>query len=199
MKKIGIYSGSFDPVHDGHIAFAKEAMALAGLDKVFFLVEPRPRRKQGVKAFEHRIAMMQLAIAKDKELGLIVLEQTRFDVMETWPQIQARFKGAELFMLMGEDVFGRLSSWPRVDTLISSASFIVGLRKQSANDAAEHLQVIEETRGLRLTYTVFKPSEHRHSSRKIRSALRKGHLPDGIDTDVAAYIRAQKLYSSIME
>ncbi|MCA9332160.1 adenylyltransferase/cytidyltransferase family protein, partial [Candidatus Saccharibacteria bacterium] len=52
MKKVGIYAGSFDPIHKGHIALAEQAIQQCGQDKVFFMVEPRPRRKQGVKALE---------------------------------------------------------------------------------------------------------------------------------------------------
>jgi nicotinate-nucleotide adenylyltransferase len=197
-KRIGVYSGSFDPVHEGHIAFASEAIRQAGLQKVFFLVEPRPRYKQGVKAFEHRSEMVRLAISGHPDLGMIVLEQSRFDVLQTWPQLQARFKGAELYMLMGDDVFNRLSHWPRVDRLITSAHFIVGLRKFSEAEAREHLAMIEKTRAIDLRYDVFRPSKHQYSSQAIRAGLRKGRLPDGLDPSVVEYIREHKLYTSTL-
>lgn len=196
MKKIGIYSGTFDPVHNGHIAFALDAITQIGLDKVFFLVEPRPRYKQGVKAFEHRTAMMQLAVTGEKRLGMIILEQARFDVAQTWPQIQARFKDAELFMLMGDDVFGRLSHWPRVDHLIRTCRFVVGLRRDKQPELRRHLEAISRTRGIKLEYEAFVPTEYGITSRKIRAALRKGESPDGLPPAVADYIREQGLYSS---
>src|SRR5688572_27140829 len=102
--KIGIYSGTFDPIHLGHVAFAKEALKQCGLEKVYFLVEPRPRRKQGVKALEHRQAMVELAIAKEPALGSIILDHARFSVRQTLPVLQARFEGSEIVFLMGDDM-----------------------------------------------------------------------------------------------
>src|SRR5258708_1287895 len=92
VKKIPIFAGTFDPVHEGHLAFAQAALE-EGLEKVMFLVEPRPRRKQGVRALEHRTAMVQLAIADEPQLSTIVLEQARFSVNETLPVLRARFSG----------------------------------------------------------------------------------------------------------
>lgn len=195
MKRVGIYSGAFDPIHNGHVAFALEAVAEAHLDKVFFLVEPSPRHKQGVKAFEHRLAMVKLAIHDHHELGVVVLDQARFSVHETWPVLQARFADTELSMLMGSDVFARLSHWPRIDELITSATFVVGVREQS-DALAEHLAMIEKTRHLKLHYRTFNSKFFSESSSHIRQQLRGGIVPDGIDQRVEAYIRKHQLYSS---
>ena len=62
VKRIGIFAGTFDPVHKGHISFALQAIEAAGLDEVVFLPEPRPRHKQSVTDQSHRIAMINLAI-----------------------------------------------------------------------------------------------------------------------------------------
>jgi len=194
--RVGIYSGAFDPVHDGHTTFALEAALAASLDKVFFLVEPRPRYKQGVKAHEHRVAMVQLAIKEYPGLSSIIVDQPEFSVLETWPVLQRRFKGAELSMLMGEDIFARLAKWPRVDSLITSAEFIVGLRTSPGAEATEHLKMIAQTRALQLNYQVFQPSAPKFNSTDIRSSLRQGKIPAGLNRAVAAYISANQLYSS---
>src|SRR3989344_4473010 len=78
--KVGIYPGAFDPVHEGHVAFAQLVIAQHGLDKVFFLPEPTPRYRQAVKAYEHRLAMIKLAIKKYDSLGVIQLDHNRFTV-----------------------------------------------------------------------------------------------------------------------
>lgn len=192
--KIGIYSGSFDPVHEGHISFALEAAEQCGLDKVYFLVEPQPRHKQGVKAFEHRVQMLQLAISQQPRLGSVILDQERFSVLETWPLLRQRFAGAELSMLMGDDVFMRLSHWPRVDELITSVRFVVGMRHADEAAIRAHLSVIEQTRALRLRYCLFRPSAHTFSSTTIRSALRHGTAVRGLAPAVEAYIREHNLY-----
>jgi len=195
MQKIGIYSGTFDPVHDGHVAFAKEAAKQAGLDKVYFLVEPCPRYKQGVRAFEHRVAMMQLAIADEPGLGTIVLEQQRFTVHETWPVLADRFGSAQLNFLMGEDVFLHLSHWPHVDELAGSVRFVVGLRNRTAQDMREHLAVVEQTKGLHVSYMLFTPSRSNLSSTKIRLSYRRGIAREGLSRKVEAYIAQEGLYT----
>ncbi|MBI1857228.1 adenylyltransferase/cytidyltransferase family protein [Candidatus Saccharibacteria bacterium] len=119
-SRIGIYSGTFDPVHDGHIAFANAALKQCNLDKIFFLVEPRPRRKQGVKAFEHRTEMVRLAIKNEHSLGSIVLNQQRFTPADTLPLLTERFKGADLYMLIGDDMLDHLAGWPHVECLLQS-------------------------------------------------------------------------------
>lgn len=194
MLRVGVYAGAFDPIHDGHVDFARQAAKDAGLDKVYFLVEPRPRHKQGVKAFEHRLRMVELAIAPYPSLGLIILEQARFSVHDTWPRIQARFAGAHVSMLMGEDVFMRLSHWPRIDELVHEVDFVVGLRRHKLNDLKHHLQTIEKTKHLKLHYRTFISAHPGYSSTKIRAALRAGAYREGLHPDVLDYIKGQGLY-----
>lgn len=193
--KIGIYSGTFDPIHKGHVAFALEAAAACGLDRVYFLVEPRPRHKQGVKAFTHRVEMVRLAVADWPQLGSVVVDQNRFSVLETWPVLRARFAGAELYMLMGDDVFKHLSHWPMVDQLITSAHFIVGVRRGGKTNLRQHLRVVEQTRGLKLHFEMFTPSGGQYSSTAIRRAISLGQQPEGLEKSVMSYIATHGLYT----
>jgi nicotinate-nucleotide adenylyltransferase len=197
LQRIGIYAGAFDPIHDGHVAFAKEALTKAHLDRVYFLVESRPRHKQGVKALDHRVAMVELAIADEPKLGLVMLDQARFTVYETWPLLQSRFDGAQLFMLMGEDVFKRLTQWPRIEGLVTTAEFIVGLRMgQDEEQIRNHFTVLEQTKALKLNYGIFRADHSQVSSRHIRASLRKGRAPSGLHPQVLQYIKTHQLYSS---
>ena len=197
MHKVGIYAGAFDPIHMGHVAFAKQAIKEAGLDKVYLLVEPHPRHKQGVKAMEHRVAMVELAIANEPALGLIDLQQARFTIHETWPRLQARFKGAELTMLMGEDVFMRLSHWPRIETIATEVKFVVGLRQHDEAAFRAHLQTISKTKHLTLEYQLFTSDHPGYASRKIRASLRAGETPTCLHPDVLAYIQTKRLYADV--
>lgn len=195
-QKIGIYAGAFDPVHEGHIQFALQAIERTHLDKAYFLVEPRPRHKQGVKAFEHRVEMVRLAIEHDERLGMVILHQARFTIHDTWPVLQRRFAGAHLSMLMGSDVFARLSHWPRVDELITSVQFVVGVRNQKLAELHDHLRMLEDTRRLKLDFVTFPSVLPTQSSSRIRTALRHGVLPKGLCPAVVAYIQEHNLYSS---
>lgn len=196
MTKIGIYSGTFDPIHLGHVAFAKEAIKQCGLDQVYFLVEPRPRRKQGVKALEHRQEMVQLAIQDEPQLGSIVLNQARFDVSKTLPILQARFDGADISFLMGDDVLAHFTDadWPNLDEFVEAMKLIIGLRKQKRPDISKLIKVIEATRGIKINYQTFKTEQALNNSAQVRSQLRRGHASKDIDERVLAYIRQHQLY-----
>jgi nicotinate-nucleotide adenylyltransferase len=194
MKKVGIYSGTFDPVHEGHLAFARDAIEQCGLDKVFFLVEPRPRRKQGVRAQEHRVAMVQLAVQEDARLGSIDLKQPRFTVTETLPVLRERFKGAELYMLMGDDMLSHFGEWPNVDKLTSGVQFVIGLRRFTKEEVQDRLDTLQRTRGLRLRYKVFTAGKPEFSSSSVKRSLRQGKISPGISKKVAEYIREHGLY-----
>ena len=195
MKKIGIFSGTFDPVHTGHVSFAREALKRYELDKIFFLVEPRPRRKQGVKAFEHRVDMVKLALKDEARMGSIVLKQARFTPHETLPVLQARFKGAQLYMLMGEDMLNHLAHWPHVADLVGTVRFIIGRRHKSAQEISQLFDILQQTRGLNFQYDIFRANDSDISSSKVRNAVRKGQASAAIHPAVARYIKRHKLYS----
>jgi nicotinate-nucleotide adenylyltransferase len=199
MKRVGIYAGTFDPIHTGHLAFAREAAMRYKLDKVYFLVEPRPRRKQGVKALQHRFRMVQLAIADEPHFGAILLEQSQFTAAETLPKLQALFAGTKLFMLMGEDVVSHLNHWPHLDELLTATSLIIGVREGDELSARHRLDVLQGTRAIRLHYDVFVPSLYMFASSKIRTDLKRDKEPAGLHPAVLAYIRTNGLYSSADE
>ena len=195
-RKVGIFSGTFDPIHKGHIGFAKQALEYYQLDKIFFMVEPRPRRKQGVRAFEHRQHMVQLAISGEPALGSIILDQNRFSAHHTLPILKERFKGAQLAMLMGDDMLHHLGSWPHVDELLANVGFIVGLRKDTRNQAEAYLRAIEQTRNLKLDYKIFVADHSEFASSKIRLSYKRGRAPEGLDRRVRSYIDKTGLYKS---
>lgn len=199
-KRVGIYSGAFDPIHQGHIEFALAAAHTSGLAKVFFLVEPNPRHKQGVKALEHRLEMVRLATRHQPQLGLIVLEDTRFTIVETWPQLQARFVDAELVMLLGDDVFRRLSHWPYLQDLALDTHFVVGLRQGTLPGAIDdYMGTLQKTRHVRVRYECFIAPHQTVSSRQIRHQLRQGKPVQALDKAVQRYITSHQLYSASKE
>lgn len=193
MQKIGIYSGTFDPVHEGHLAFAEETIKQQGLEKVFFMVEPRPRRKQGVKAFEHRARMVQLAIADNPKLGSIILDQERFTTADTLPVLIERFRGAELCMLMGDDMVSRLAAWPQVEELLKSVSFIVGLRRLERPELEREIENITRV-SARLRYELIQAPLPEISSSNIKQSMKQGKQPAGLPPSVSEYIQSTGLY-----
>ena len=194
MKRVGIFSGTFDPVHNGHIEFAKQALGECQLDKVYFLVEPSPRRKQGVRAMEHRIQMVQLAIRDNSKLGIVILDEQQFSVEKTLPALLNRFKGAELSILFGDDVLNHLTNWPDIDKLLKTVSFIVGARG-NIKEVEEHIKQIKKTRGTSFNYSIFLSSLSRASSSSVRLSLRRGYRSRNLHPAVQQYIENHGLYA----
>ena len=83
--RIGIYSGTFDPVHIGHITFALQAMKTARLDQIVFLPERMPRRKQSAEHYGHRAAMLERALRPYPSMGVLELADKSFTIARTWP------------------------------------------------------------------------------------------------------------------
>ena len=194
MKKIGIYSGTFDPIHNGHISFAREAMNKYGLDKVFFLPEPRPRRKQGVKAFNHRVEMLRLALLRQSGMGTVILKHSRFSVQYTLPLLLDRFAGTRMYLLIGDDALDHLVDWPNVEAL-QVVNLIIGVRKKSVAEVHNTVEAICRTKGVVFRYNVFQAQNSDISSSYVRKELRHGKKPVGLNSSVQKYISANNLYS----
>lgn len=196
MKKIGIYSGTFDPIHEGHVAFAEEAVSQCGLEKVFFLVEPRPRRKQGVKALEHRDEMVRLAIRDSSLLGSIQLGQQRFTAVDTLPVLKQRFAGAQLHMLMGDDMLMHFADWPHVEELVDELYFVIGIRNSTEDEVTRRIDILRRTRGMDIRYKLFHAKSPQFASSKIKLDIKMGRYPQGLRQEVYDYIKDNGLYAS---
>lgn len=199
MKKVGIFAGSFDPVHNGHMAFAELALK-SGIDKIYFLVEPRPRRKQGVKAFEHRLEMTKLATASSPKFGVIQLEQAKFTPHTTMPLLQARFKGSQLVLLFGDDVVSymvdHLADWPHIADLANSASLLIATRHHDQDALSDKLRSVMDF-GVHFRYQFVEPNELIASSSEVRLALKRGEKTEVLLPEVQKYIDKNNIYSPL--
>lgn len=195
-QRIGVFAGSFDPVHKGHIMCAQRAMEQLGLQRVLFVVEPRPRHKQGVKAFEHRSAMVQQAIAGMDAFQHILIDDPYCTTSETLPMLRERFQGSELYLIMGDDVAEHIAQWPQVAQLLSQVQLAIMLRRFSRSELEQRLEKLA-------TITQEKPPVHviggldqTISSSEIRAELKRQGASEMVQADVLAYIRSHNLYGS---
>ena len=191
-QRIGIYAGTFDPVHAGHIAFALYAQQIAKLDSVYFLPERLPRHKPHVTHLAHRVAMLELALAPYPSLGVLELVDTRFTIKRTLPQLRRVYGDAELVFLCGSDVFQHVPQWPLIDVLCKDASFVVSLR---ADDSVETIKVT--SKALRVETMIVDSFYPDVRSRDIREALRAGKESPGLLESVTRYAKAEWLYIRI--
>lgn len=152
--RVGIYPGTFDPVHAGHVAFALAARQECNLDKVVFLPEAQPRGKRDVTDISHRVALLRSAVASTPELGMTQLSQPTFTVHGSLPELHALFKDDELTLLVGSDVARSLMSWPDVDALLENMRIAVGVRTGGLEKAAA-VQLASSAHAVMFVHTEF--------------------------------------------
>ncbi|HET8991979.1 MAG TPA: nicotinate-nicotinamide nucleotide adenylyltransferase [Candidatus Saccharimonadales bacterium] len=194
MSRIGIFSGSFNPIHSGHIAFALQALESANLDKVYFLPERRPALKQ-VEHFGHRVAMIKQAIMPHPKFNVLELTDISFSVERTLPKLQTLFAGEQLVFLTGSDVAEKLIGWPKVDRLLKSAELVIGVRV--GQDKYKLAETISQWQPTPLQVIILDAWAPKVSSSKVRAALRNNKRESGILASVERYSNKNWLYVSI--
>lgn len=133
--KIGLYGGTFDPIHHGHLILGRQALEQLGLDRLVFIPAARSPFKTGqtLTAGKHRFEMVRLAIEGESYFAADDLELERADPsysIDTVNTYRQRFPGAELFWLIGEDHVPSLPKWHRIDELGARVRFVVLTRAE---------------------------------------------------------------------
>ena len=195
MKRIGIYAGSFDPVHVGHITFALQALEQAHLDELYFLPERRPRYKTGVEHFAHRVAMLKRAAEPYRKFDVLESVEINFIVKRTLPMLQHKFKGAQLVFLFGSDVVSSLPDWPLAEQLLKVSELVIAAREGS--DAEDLQRAIASWPIQPLAATMLTSFAPMVSSKIIREALRTRQPTVGLLQSVARYSDHHWLYVSL--
>jgi nicotinate-nucleotide adenylyltransferase len=195
MKRVGIFSGTFDPVHKGHVAFALQALEKAELDMVYFAPEVKPRRKPQVTHYAHRVAMLKLAVRPYKKLAVLELPERYFSAATTLPKLQQKFPDSRLVLLLGSDLFEHLPLWPKADRLLGSVGLVVGARGNY--EVAEALARLPHLPAQPQEFHVLDSIERQTSSAAIRGDLVAGRPSGELVPSVAKYARDHWLYHDI--
>jgi nicotinate-nucleotide adenylyltransferase len=196
-QKIGIFAGSFDPVHSGHIKAAEVALKQLELTTVYFVVEPRPRYKQGVKALEHRSEMVRLAIKDNPNLKQIIINEPYCTTEDTLPKLEQRFPGSQFYLLMGDDVARRIADWTHTRELFDSVELVILQRMMDPVDIQGIFTKLEAVRGKRPSYHLLSNEPMSCSSSEVKKRLKAGEVSsDCLHQDVLAYLKQHNIYGS---
>ncbi len=194
-QRIGIYSGTFDPVHAGHIGFALQALKVSKLDRIYFMPERKPRYKPSVEHYAHRVAMLRRALQPYPKLAVMELEDRQFTVRRSLHKVRQRLPECQLVLLVGSDVVFGFKDWQDINELMSRCELVIGLRGQQP--VKNVIDVFARTPLFPQSLTLLSSAEPHISSRRIRQALRQGATTAGLLASVAGYARSQWLYVSV--
>ena len=202
-KAIGIYGGTFGPVHLGHIRAAKAFLDLCALDVLYVIPAGIPPHKQlaGGDTPEDRLAMLRIAFSdstvSDERIRISDFELTRPGKSYTILTLEHfRAESSRLFLLCGTDMFLTLPSWFRGEEILSSTAVVCfereadGAERNAVEDAAEQYR---RDYHAEILLPRFEPLPL--SSTAVRRAVSEGRSTDGmLQPAVRAYIDAHGLY-----
>lgn len=138
MKKIGVFGGTFNPVHYGHLRVALECKQALQLDEMRMMIcsQPPHREQPGVNALQRK-KMLELALADSDELMLDARELEREGPsysVDTLKSLKADFSESALFMVIGSDSFQALNTWHSWDEILELCNIVIARRPDAAAD-----------------------------------------------------------------
>lgn len=185
--RLAILGGTFDPIHQAHLALAREAARQFQLDRILFVPAAHPPHKSGVThaSYEDRVRMVELACEGNplSEVSRLEQDTTSFSI-DTITKVRAQLAPQDrLFFLIGADAFAEIETWRRWREVVAAVTFIVASRPG-------HRYRIPEGAAVERLETVDLP----YSSSAVRRALAAGDRPAEIPAPVFEYIRRHGLY-----
>ncbi|MCX6614128.1 MAG: nicotinate-nucleotide adenylyltransferase [Acidobacteria bacterium] len=186
--RIGLYGGTFDPVHNAHLAVARAAIDGFSLDKLLVIPNRLPPHKHSGTAasYEDRLTMVGLACETEPKFEACDIEnrEGKSYTIQTLERLRIQYgEAVQFFFLIGADAFAEVLTWFRVREVFEMTEFIVAARPGFEYESPEGARVH------RLD-TVAYPE----SSSGIRAQIAAGQKPAGLPASVERYIMMQGLY-----
>jgi nicotinate-nucleotide adenylyltransferase len=202
---LGVFGGTFDPIHVAHLAVAEEAAETLGLERILFIPAGRPPHKPGrdITPAEHRLAMVELAIAGNDRFGIDRLEMDRAGPSYTVDTLEA-LRGSrvaagaspDVTLILSAEAFLGLMSWRDPRRVLELAQVVVAPRDGFPDAGPDFLaEQLPDVPDLAARVTFLDAPRLRLSSSELRARAAAGRslrylVPDA----VAAYIGDHSLY-----
>ena len=201
MEKIGIYGGTFNPLHTGHLHAAKQAIETLELDKLILIpdrIAPHKEIPEGTATPEQRMEMLRVATKNEPKMEVSDIELKREGKSYSYltvEQISRENPQAKLYLLMGTDMFTSFHTWMEPERITAKATLAVMYRGDKGEaEAIEEIKARMESQGVEVV--LVKNDAIAISSTQMRRLLAfqcaGPFLPEGVED----YIRAQGLYDS---
>ena len=177
MKKYGIFGGSFNPIHYGHLMICEYIKEEMGLDKVIFIPTGNPPHKDLEVSAEDRYEMVRLAISPNPDFEISDIETTRVKksyTVDTIRELKKIYKEEKLYFLIGLDSLFQLKTWMKIGDLSQEIEFVVALRpgyldKEEVN---KEIDFLRENFGTKIN--LIKTPLYEISSTDLRDRIREG-------------------------
>ncbi|HEX7442003.1 MAG TPA: nicotinate-nucleotide adenylyltransferase [Caldimonas sp.] len=190
MKRIGLFGGSFDPVHNAHVALAKVALAQLKLDELRWVPAGQPWQKtRPLAPPADREAMVRLAIADELRFTLERSELRRRGMsftLDTVRELQAADPGNDWFLVLGQDQYAGLHTWRDWRDLVSLVTLVIVPRPGAGPVSPQVARTPHRSVALPMMT---------ESSTDVRELIAAGRSIDGLVPEaVARYIERHHLY-----
>ena len=197
MERIGIFGGSFDPPHIGHIQAAKRAAASLQLDKLLLMPAFAPPHKASLQvSAQHRLEMVRIACRGEQVLEASDLEICRGSTSYTYEtvlQVRQMYPQAQIFLLMGSDMFPTFHNWKNPEIILQQAQLAVFCRGHKGEKEKIATKKAElEQQGHQIAVVELQPTEI--SSTQMRRLLAFDCGDELMPPGVGDYIRQKGLY-----
>jgi nicotinate-nucleotide adenylyltransferase len=195
---LGIFGGTFDPPHLGHLILAAEALSQLQLDRMLWVLTPQPPHKpeRPISALPHRLEMLKRAIGNAPGFELSTVEIDRpgpHYTLDTLDLLQAMYPSANLVLMIGGDSLRDLPTWRHPDELVTAVKAFGVMRRPG--DQID-LQTLERALpGLSAKVRFVEAPQLEISSSSIRQRVASGgHFRYYLTTGVYDYIQQHNLY-----
>ena len=204
MERIGIYGGTFNPPHVGHMQAAKQALSALKLDRLLLIpdrIAPHKEIPQGSPTPQQRMDMLRIAAANCPGLEVSDMELRREGVSYTWEtvaQLKAEHPDAQLVLLMGTDMFLSFHTWKHPERILENASLGVFCRGEKNEKTAileRKAQMEQQGAVVELVDNDVIAISSTQMRRLLAFRCAGAFLPEG----VLDYIRENRLYDTRAE
>ncbi len=173
--RIGVFGGTFDPVHVGHLAIARAALESVPLDRIVFVVAKRSplKDRDPIASPADRIAMLERAIAGETAFSVSRIELEREGPSYTVDTLESLAALGDLFLILGSDAASDLERWRRPERIVQVATLLVAARPGAPEPQPDGRRVVFDAPKLDI------------SSRELRARASRGRslrylVPDAV-------------------
>jgi nicotinate-nucleotide adenylyltransferase len=197
-ESIGIFGGTFDPPHLGHLILAAEALQQLQLTRVLWVLTPQPPHKTEdlISELEHRLAMVKRAIGSQPGFELSTIESERpgpHYTLDTIDLLQEKYPRSQLLLLVGADSLRDLPGWHRSNEIVTAVHALGVMRRPGSQIDLKNLE--SRLPGLSRKVRFFDTPQLEISSSTIRQRIAGGgHFRYYLPASVYDYIQQNNLY-----